>query len=140
MTLHGNCAVSPDAPRCGVRFEMWIFSVLQPDPTMGYPLDYVRDGIPSITGYADGLSTSSPEAFDYPMVNRWRVVLCGRRAPKKEMTNGSGHRLKEWMLPVLVDILNVERKQFGHGTCNNVPNRIFKLVLSIPSLACETVH
>ena len=44
----------------GVRFEMRIFPVLQPDPTTGYPPNNVRDEIPSITGYADGSSTPSP--------------------------------------------------------------------------------
>ena len=71
MTPHTSGTALPAQTRyaAGVRFEMWIFSVLQPDPTTGYPLNYVRDGIPSITGYADGSSTPSPEAIDYPMVN-----------------------------------------------------------------------
>jgi len=44
---------------------MKILLVLYPDPTTGYPPNYVRDGIPSITGYADGTSTPSPDAIDY---------------------------------------------------------------------------
>ena len=32
----------------GVRFEMWIFSVLQPDPTTGYPLNYATGSRPSL--------------------------------------------------------------------------------------------
>ena len=41
-----------------------------PDPTTGYPLNYVRDGIPCITRYADGSSTPCPETIDYP----WSTV------------------------------------------------------------------
>ena len=42
-----------------------IVCVLYPDPQEGYPPNYVRDGIPEITGYADGTTTPSPSGRDF---------------------------------------------------------------------------
>src|SRR5271168_3563415 len=38
-----------------------ILCVLYPDPVAGYPPQYSRDGIPTITAYPDGQSAPSPK-------------------------------------------------------------------------------
>ncbi|WP_406481935.1 NAD-dependent formate dehydrogenase [Streptomyces platensis] len=42
-----------------------ILAVLYPDPVGGYPPDYARDGIPTITGYPGGQTAPTPEAIDF---------------------------------------------------------------------------
>ncbi|WP_328548712.1 NAD-dependent formate dehydrogenase [Streptomyces platensis] len=42
-----------------------ILAVLYPDPVGGYPPDYARDEIPTITGYPGGQTAPTPEAIDF---------------------------------------------------------------------------
>jgi formate dehydrogenase len=42
-----------------------ILAVLYPDPVGGYPPDYARDEIPSITGYPGGQTAPTPQAIDF---------------------------------------------------------------------------
>lgn len=42
-----------------------IVAVLYPDPVGGYPPTYVREGIPKIDKYPDGMSTPTPRAIDF---------------------------------------------------------------------------
>lgn len=42
-----------------------VLLVLYPDPTTGYPPNYVRDDIPKITKYPDGTLTPTPQAIDF---------------------------------------------------------------------------
>jgi formate dehydrogenase len=42
-----------------------ILLVLYPDPADGYPPQYARDEIPTITGYPGGQTTPTPEAIDF---------------------------------------------------------------------------
>ncbi|GBQ02550.1 NAD-dependent formate dehydrogenase [Streptomyces spongiicola] len=42
-----------------------ILAVLYPDPVGGYPPDYARDGIPTITGYPGGQTAPTPHAVDF---------------------------------------------------------------------------
>ena len=42
-----------------------ILSVLYPDPVGGYPPDYARDEIPTITGYPGGQTAPTPQAIDF---------------------------------------------------------------------------
>ena len=42
----------------------------QPDPTTGYPLNFVRDGIPSITGYAVARAFQAQT----PLITPWSTV------------------------------------------------------------------
>ncbi|MFI1763448.1 NAD-dependent formate dehydrogenase [Streptomyces sp. NPDC020800] len=42
-----------------------ILAVLYPDPVGGYPPDYARDEIPSITGYPGGQTAPTPRAIDF---------------------------------------------------------------------------
>lgn len=44
---------------------MKVVCVLYDDPKSGYPPRYIRDSIPTITGYADGQTTPSPSAIDF---------------------------------------------------------------------------
>ncbi|MFF3848938.1 NAD-dependent formate dehydrogenase [Streptomyces sp. NPDC002328] len=42
-----------------------ILAVLYPDPVGGYPPDYARDEIPTITGYPGGQTAPTPQAIDF---------------------------------------------------------------------------
>ena len=42
-----------------------VLCVLYDDPREGYPPEYARDDIPTITSYRDGQSTPTPEAIDF---------------------------------------------------------------------------
>ncbi|MHC5705709.1 NAD-dependent formate dehydrogenase [Streptomyces sp. PKU-MA01144] len=42
-----------------------ILAVLYPDPVGGYPPEYARDGIPTITGYPGGQTAPTPQAVDF---------------------------------------------------------------------------
>ncbi|MFF2126760.1 NAD-dependent formate dehydrogenase [Streptomyces olivochromogenes] len=42
-----------------------ILAVLYPDPVGGYPPDYARDEIPTITGYPGGQTTPTPHTIDF---------------------------------------------------------------------------
>ncbi|MFD4606122.1 NAD-dependent formate dehydrogenase [Streptomyces sp. NPDC058464] len=42
-----------------------ILAVLYPDPVGGYPPDYARDEIPTITGYPGGQTAPTPQAVDF---------------------------------------------------------------------------
>jgi formate dehydrogenase len=42
-----------------------ILAVLYPDPVGGYPPEYARDEIPTITGYPGGQSAPTPKAIDF---------------------------------------------------------------------------
>ncbi|MGW8552199.1 NAD-dependent formate dehydrogenase [Streptomyces tubercidicus] len=42
-----------------------ILTVLYPDPVGGYPPDYARDEIPTITGYPGGQTAPTPQAIDF---------------------------------------------------------------------------
>ncbi|MEV0965862.1 NAD-dependent formate dehydrogenase [Streptomyces sp. NPDC049910] len=42
-----------------------ILAVLYPDPVGGYPPEYARDGIPTITGYPGGQTAPTPHAVDF---------------------------------------------------------------------------
>jgi len=42
-----------------------VVCVLYPDPTTGYPPKYVRDDIPKIEKYPDGMTTPTPEGRDF---------------------------------------------------------------------------
>ncbi|MYX05433.1 NAD-dependent formate dehydrogenase [Streptomyces sp. SID8375] len=42
-----------------------ILAVLYPDPVGGYPPDYARDEIPTITGYPGGQAAPTPQAIDF---------------------------------------------------------------------------
>ncbi|QIY94052.1 NAD-dependent formate dehydrogenase [Streptomyces sp. S1D4-11] len=42
-----------------------ILAVLYPDPVGGYPPDYARDEIPTITGYPGGQTTPTPHSIDF---------------------------------------------------------------------------
>jgi formate dehydrogenase len=42
-----------------------ILAVLYPDPVGGYPPDYARDEIPSVTGYPGGQTAPTPQAIDF---------------------------------------------------------------------------
>jgi formate dehydrogenase len=42
-----------------------VLCVLYPDPTTGYPPKYARDGIPTITGYANGQTAPTPKNLGF---------------------------------------------------------------------------
>ncbi|MFE0186891.1 NAD-dependent formate dehydrogenase [Streptomyces sp. NPDC058989] len=42
-----------------------ILAVLYPDPVGGYPPEYARDAIPTITGYPGGQTAPTPQAVDF---------------------------------------------------------------------------
>ncbi|MET8767334.1 NAD-dependent formate dehydrogenase [Streptomyces sp. NPDC004658] len=44
---------------------MKVLCVLYPDPLTGYPPEYVRDALPRLTAYPDGMSLPTPSAVDF---------------------------------------------------------------------------